>query len=146
MKIEIPKIGMTFSRALMPQIDSDKLDDYLSYLKEKNIEYTKQKLPTKELKATQMEFDTDKVCEMMQSPSGNKPIIVSSDGYILDGHHRWLADYNKNKDSSSKVVVVNLPILELMRISKYFNNVEHRPLVESIKSVVRKALRERMYK
>ena len=146
MKIEIPKIGMTFSRALMPQIDSDKLDDYLSYLKEKNIEYTKQKLPTKELKATQMEFDTDKVCEIMQGPSGNKPIIVSSDGYILDGHHRWLADYNKNKDSNSKVIVVNLPILELMRISKYFNNVEHRPLVESIKSVVKKALKERMYK
>lgn len=142
--IEVPKIGMTFSRSLMPQIDNH--DEYLKYLDDKKISYVKQKLPTSELKSTQMEFNKDKVAEMMNSREAVKPIIVSNDGYILDGHHRWLADYNKDKNAKTRSIVVNLPILELMRVSKYYNGVESRPLLESIKSVVRRARKERLYK
>lgn len=142
--IEVPKIGMTFSRSLMPQIDNH--DEYLKYLDNKNISYVKQKLPTSELKSTQMEFNKDKVAEMMNSRETAKPIIVSNDGYILDGHHRWLADYNKDKNAKTSSIVVNLPILELMRVSKYYNGVESRPLLESIKSVVRRARKERLYR
>ena len=142
--IEVPKIGMTFSRSLMPQIDNH--DEYLKYLDNKNISYVKQKLLTSELKSTQMEFNKDKVAEMMNSRETAKPIIVSNDGYILDGHHRWLADYNKDKNAKTSSIVVNLPILELMRVSKYYNGVESRPLLESIKSVVRRARKERLYR
>jgi hypothetical protein len=142
--IEVPKIGMTFSRSLMPQIDNH--DEYLKYLDDKKISYVKQKLPTSELKSTQMEFNKDKVAEMMNSREAVKPIIVSNDGYILDGHHRWLADYNKDKNAKTRSIVVNLPILELMRVSKYYNGVESRPLLESIKSVVRRARKERLYR
>jgi hypothetical protein len=142
--IEVPKIGMTFSRSLMPQIDNH--DEYLKYLDDKKISYVKQKLPTSELKSTQMEFNKDKVAEMMNSREAVKPIIVSNDGYILDGHHRWLADYNKDKNAKTRSIVVNLPILELMRVSKYYNGVESKPLLESIKSVVRRARKERLYR
>lgn len=142
--IEVPKIGMTFSRSLMPQIDNH--DEYLKYLDDKKISYVKQKLPTSELKSTQMEFNKDKVAEMMNSREAVKPIIVSNDGYILDGHHRWLADYNKDKNAETRSIVVNLPILELMRVSKYYNGVESKPLLESIKSVVRRARKERLYR
>ena len=142
--IEVPKIGMTFSRSLMPQIDNH--DEYLKYLDDKKISYVKQKLPTSELKSTQMEFNKDKVAEMMNSKEAVKPIIVSNDGYILDGHHRWLADYNKDKNAKTRSIVVNLPILELMRVSKYYNGVESRPLLENIKSVVRRARKERLYR
>ena len=145
-QIEVPKIGMTFSRNLMPQIDSHKIDEYLKYLSDKNINHVKQKLPTKELKSTQMEFDKDKVAEMINNKASIKPIIVSNDGYILDGHHRWLADYNKDKNAETSAIVVNLPILELMRVSKYYNGVETKPIMESIKRVVRRAARERLYK
>lgn len=143
--IEVPKIGMTFSRTLMPQIDSHKMDDYLSYLTDKKITYAKQKLPTSELKSTQMEFDKNKVAEMMNSNKPGKPIVVSNDGYILDGHHRWLADYNKDKNAQTSAIVVNLPILELMRVSKYYGGVQTRPLMESIKTVVKTAIRNRTY-
>lgn len=142
--IEVPKIGMTFSRSLMPQIDNH--DEYLKYLDDKKISYVKQKLPTSELKSTQMEFNKDKIAEMMNSREAVKPIIVSNDGYILDGHHRWLADYNKDKNAKTRSIVVNLPILELMRVSKYYNGIESKPLLESIKSVVRRARKERLYR
>lgn len=142
--IEVPKIGMTFSRSLMPQIDNH--DEYLKYLDDKKISYVKQKLPTSELKSTQMEFNKDKVAEMMNSREAVKPIIVSNDGYILDGHHRWLADYNKDKNAKTRSIIVNLPILELMRVSKYYNGIESKPLLESIKSVVRRARKERLYR
>jgi hypothetical protein len=144
--IEVPKIGMTFSRSLMPQIDSHKMDEYLNYLTGKQIGYVKQKLPTSELKSTQMEFDKGKVAEMMNSGKPAKPIVVSNDGYILDGHHRWLADYNKDKNAQTSAIVVNLPILELMRVSKYYNGHEQRPLMESIKRVVKTAAHRRRYK
>jgi hypothetical protein len=83
---------------------------------------------------------------MINNKASIKPIIVSNDGYILDGHHRWLADYNKDKNAETSAIVVNLPILELMRVSKYYNGVETRPLMESIKKVVKRAARERLYK
>jgi ParB-like chromosome segregation protein Spo0J len=122
------------------------MDEYLKYLSDKKINYAKQKLPTRDLKSTQMEFDKDKVAEMMNSSKPGKPIVVSNDGYILDGHHRWLADYNKDKNSQTSAIVVNLPILELMRVSKYYNGVESRPLMESIKKVVKTATRNRKYR
>jgi hypothetical protein len=33
-----------------------------------------------------------------------------------------------------------------MRVSKYYNGVESKPIMESIKRVVRRAARERLYK
>jgi hypothetical protein len=142
--IEIPKIGMTFSRALMPQIKSDKMQSFMKHLEREGITHTNKKLPVKELKATQSEFDLTKVDQMIGQRNDIK-IIVSNDGYIMDGHHRWLADYNTNKESKIKAIVVDLPILELMRIAKEFAGVEYRPLTETISSVVKNKLKRMVY-
>lgn len=135
MNIEIPKIGMTFSRILMPQIGD--LNDYLKKLKENDIHYKEEKVDPKSLKATQSEFNTEKIAQIMIEPnmSSKGGVIVSNDDYVLDGHHRWIACYNKN--TSLKIIRVDLPILELMRISKTFDTIGHKSVVESVKSVIR---------
>lgn len=143
-EIEVPKIGMTFSRALMPQIKSDKIPSFLEHLKSKDIEHKIQKLPVKELRATQSEFDLTKVDQMIGQRSDTK-IVVSNDGYIMDGHHRWLADYNTDKESKITAIVVDLPILELLRVAKEYSGVEYRPLSETISRIVREKVKHRIY-
>ena len=118
MTIEIPKIGMTFGRDLMPQLDSVK--GFLSFLSSKNIDYHKQKLSTDTLKSSQTEFDFSKVTSMMFDDAKTNPIIVSNDDYVLDGHHRWLADHNSGEDVEA--IVVDLPILELYRVAKEYTS------------------------
>lgn len=144
-EIEVPKIGMTFSRALMPQIKGSEMGKFLSYLKDKNIDYKTQKLPVKDLKATQSEFDLTKVDQMIGQRNDVK-IVVSNDGYIMDGHHRWLADYNTNKDSKITSIVIDLPILELLRVAKEYSGTEYRPVSKTITGLLKESVRNARYK
>lgn len=144
-EIEIPKIGMTFSRALMPQIKSSEMQGFLAHLKDNGISYTSTKLPVAELRATQSEFDLTKVDQMMNQKNIGK-IVVSNDGYVMDGHHRWLADYNTNKNSRIASVVVDLPILELLRLAKEYEGVVYKPLTETIFGVVKESVRNAKYR
>lgn len=41
---------------------------------------------------SQTNFSEEKVNSIIANKSSNaKPIIISDDGYVIDGHHRWLA-------------------------------------------------------
>jgi hypothetical protein len=143
-EIEAPKIGMTFSRALMPQIKKESVPEFLAWLIDKNISNRGRRMKVTDLRATQMEFDYDKVAAMIGTKS-KTPVLVSNDGYILDGHHRWLADYNMDKETYIDVVEIDLPILELLRVAKEYDGVEYKNVTESIKTVVRAAHRRKTY-
>lgn len=119
-QIAVPKIGMTLSRDLMPQFSGDNVQGFMSYLKTKGIDYHVEDIDTDKLKSTQSEFDADKITNIMfQNEQGkSNRIIVSNDDYVLDGHHRWLADHNTK--GRVKAYVVDLPILELLRMSKEY--------------------------
>lgn len=86
-------IGMTMSRDIMPQLPN--IPSFLSFLDKKGIPHKKETLRTYNLKSTQSEFDMDKVQAMMYA-NDTKPIVVSNDGYVLDGHHRWMANDNSS--------------------------------------------------
>lgn len=144
-EIEVPAIGMTFSRALMPQIKGDQMSKFLNHLSSKDIEYTTKKLAVKDLKSTQSEFDLAKVDQMIGQKNNGK-IIVSNDNYVMDGHHRWLADYNENKNSKISSIVIDLPILELMRVAREFSGVEYRPISETVLKVAKQSIRNSRYK
>ena len=45
----------------------------------------------KSLKPTQRNFDWEKVNTMIDNQSYMMPVITSEDGFVIDGHHRWLA-------------------------------------------------------
>lgn len=140
--MEIPKIGLTFSRDLMPQImDQRKL---IQKLKEDDISYKNKTINPKDLRSSQQEFDMDKVASMMIEPYKSKSdIIISNDNYILDGHHRWLVALNRNQNLN--VLCVDLPILELMRVAKSLESVTYKPVVECVKNVIKESLRKKIY-
>ena len=136
-------IGHTLSRDLMPQISNP--DDFISHLKNDGIESRLVKLHPDELKSSQMEFDNEKVHAMMAKPS-KKPIIVSNDGHIMDGHHRWLADKKMNRKTN--VHHVDLPILDLITRAKTYTtiseeaDIDHKGFKPLLDTFIRFACKE----
>lgn len=78
--------GFNIARSNMPQIaDQTAFASYLEFL---GITVVKGPVALPTIKPTQTEYDQAKV-DGMTAPYGS--IIVSADGYILDGHHRYFA-------------------------------------------------------
>jgi hypothetical protein len=145
--IKIPPPGLTFSREQMPQLGP--LGDVLKNFRKHNIEFHKELIDPKKLKSSQAEFNKSKVVDIMMNRNKNtlSGVIISNDNYVLDGHHRWLAHYNENR--KIEVIRVDMPILELMRLVKTFNNTHYKDIntfSESIKSVVRESLQKSIYR
>lgn len=133
---------MTFSRSLMPQIKDEK--SFLANLSKHNVKYAKKTIDPNTLKSTQSEFDKDKIICMMAQPYKNDGVIVSNDGYVLDGHHRWIVAHNMNK--KLQCIVVDLPILDLVHLAKSFDDTTYRSVTECVKNVMKEALENRIYK
>ena len=111
-------IGQILDReSMMPQIEDIK--DFSNYLKSNLIKTRKKIIDGGELRSSQLNFDRDKIRSMIEKPS-NKPIVVSSDGHVLDGHHRWIANQEMGKKCIA--VEVDIPILELIKTAKDYNN------------------------
>lgn len=118
------------ARIDMPQIRSDLVPEWITSLKAKGIGVTRDKAQVGKLKATQNELHADKIKGMIETPSVRanlaKPIIVSKDGYVLDGHHRWGAMRTLDPKSKIQTVKVALPMAELLKEAERFEGVAHK--------------------
>lgn len=81
------------SREDMPQVSTDDLGDAIVKLQQKGIEVTEDAVMGSKLNTSQKEIDTDKVANIVDKLRGMrlsdmKPVIISSDNFIVDGHHR----------------------------------------------------------
>lgn len=88
-------------------------------------------IPASRLKASQAELDGPKVAGMMTAPTsgpkkydpGEKPIFVSRDAYVIDGHHRWAAVVGRDAgdtrlgDLRMNTQKVNAPISDILKIA-----------------------------
>lgn len=88
-------------------------------------------VPADQLKATQTELVGSKVAGMSKAldadpnnPGITAPIYISSDGYVLDGHHRWAAvtshEIMSGREAMMNVRVIDMPIEQLVRESNQF--------------------------
>jgi hypothetical protein len=123
-------------RSEMPQLkttdDEDLAEAFSEYLESQGHSVAEGTEFSADLKATQSQLKGAKVNGMnsaLVSGDGNHPgirapIIVSSDNYVLDGHHRWASQLvydfmNGVPKVEVEVRKVNLPIRELLELSKY---------------------------
>lgn len=81
-------------RRHMPQIDEKHYEDLFRYIYDNGGKIKKETVDPADLMSTQSEFSDKGVEAAMTNGKMNKPIIISSDDYVLDGHHRWLAAKN----------------------------------------------------
>lgn len=89
-------------RADMPQIESKHVSEFL---KKHGVSQKVEHVNPSSLKPTQGQFNPEKIANMSKE-GRQKAILVSADNYVLDGHHRWLANaYNKDTQP-----VIRLPV------------------------------------
>ena len=110
-------IGQIFDRNVMPQIDNP--DDFRGYLQNNKIKSKKRLVDGSDLRSSQLNFDNEKIEAMMMNPT-NKMMVVSNDGHVMDGHHRWIA--NQQMGRKCLVLQTELPILELIKTANDYNN------------------------
>lgn len=129
--IEIFPDSLGITRAKMPQIHNDLVSEFLEGLKKQGISVRPETVSVSSLKPTQREMDRSKVEGMLKSAPDralNKPIIVSNDNRILDGHHRWAAKMSRNPVERQQVWRVGLSIRKLLERASSFSKVEYKPI------------------
>ena len=81
-------------RKFMPQIAHDEHDDVISLLNFEGIKTEKVTLDPNQIRHSQSKVNQDKVRAIINDIRSGKilpAIFISSDNYIIDGHHRWIA-------------------------------------------------------
>jgi len=112
------------------EVDTEEM--FKKMLEDKGIKVSEPtQVPADQLKATQTELVGSKVAGMTKAleadpnnPGITAPIYVSSDGYVLDGHHRWAAVTSQaitsGREAKMNVRVIDMPIAELVKTSNQF--------------------------
>lgn len=114
-------------RAQMPQIKQKDRDGFLKHLADMGITGRKGRVPAASLKPTQSEYSPSGVERFMQNGpmNGERAVLVSQDGYVLDGHHQWMA--HRTKGDSVPAIRFNAPIRDLLAATEAFPNVQRSP-------------------
>lgn len=102
-------------RTQMPQINN--MDHFINFIERLKISYSKTHGYVDHLKPTQYGYDEVKVAKLASElTNSSKPIVVSSDGFILDGHHRYFAAIS---DDGMKLnqIIVELPLNKLLKLA-----------------------------
>lgn len=100
-------------RAEMPQIKGQHRGALVQFLEARGIGHEADEVPAATLKPTQAEFSRAKLDRFVQTGvQGERSVLVSSDGYVLDGHHQWLGHGERGEDVP--VLRLDAPIRELL--------------------------------
>lgn len=100
-------------RADMPQIAAEHRGAMVQFLKARDIAHEQEAdVDPKSLKPTQAEFSPGKVQKARDFEGGNRAILVSSDGHVLDGHHQWMAAVTDG--TPLRVIRLDAPIDKLI--------------------------------
>lgn len=105
-------------RSAMPQVKAEHRGALANFLKARGISGTEETVAASELKPTQAEFSEAKVQKAKEFTGGDRAILVSQDGHVVDGHHQWLAKHDNNEDV--RVIRLGAPIEELLEQVKEF--------------------------
>lgn len=131
-----PKDTLGVARKDMPQIHKDHYPEFIRYLKDHGASVSTKRVHAKELKPVQSEFSDTGVKKMMKNKNPNKgttrdkPLIVSSDNYIIDGHHRWLASFNLDEDIP--IMQFSIPIKKMFQLVKDFKHTTYKDIHEEV--------------
>ncbi len=99
-------------RAEMPQIKAEHRGAMVNFLNARDVAHAEETIAASELKPTQAEYSTKKVEAAKAFDGGERSILISSDGHVLDGHHQWLARREAGEDV--KVIRLDAPIRQLL--------------------------------
>lgn len=117
--------GLGIKRTDMPQIKGEDKPEFFNWLTKRGVMFMPTKKKAADLEPTQADLNEEKMGQMADAItagtfSKGTPPLVSSDGYVLDGHHRWGAYKKADDQHQFDVVVVDQPIRELLETVREF--------------------------
>lgn len=122
----------------MPQVGSH-FNEFLNYLKDNGVSVRYDTVMPHTLKSSQSDFNPEAVAGMManRKKREDKPLFVSGDSHIMDGHHRWLARLWHPEDSQKPIRIIrtNNNILDLITMARRFPKTEFRDVNKVLKEV-----------
>ena len=131
--------GMGVSRMELPQIKSTDVPEFIDWLESKGVDSIKTSMEVGELTPVQKEINLEKTDSMAAKHeageidlSTGKPVMVSSDEYLVDGHHRWYALRELNPSNKLDAVMIDSPILELISLMKEFPKTSYKRPVDEL--------------
>jgi hypothetical protein len=83
--------SLNVPRAEMPQIKSEHRGALVNFLKARGITATTALVDPSKLKPTQAEYSEAKVQRAREFEGSERPILISADNHVVDGHHQWIA-------------------------------------------------------
>lgn len=110
-------------RAEMPQVASEHRGALVNFLKARGIAAKSTMVMPDQLRPTQAEFSPAKVQAARDHTGSERPILISSDGHVVDGHHQWLAGLD-DLESPMPVIRLNAPIDKVLAEMKEFPSAE----------------------
>jgi hypothetical protein len=114
-----PESGtLNIPRDQMPQVKAEHRGALVQFLGARGIAHEADEVDPNTLKPTQAEFSPRKVKQATEYTGGNRSILVSADGHIIDGHHQWLAAVEKSEPI--KVIRLDAPAQDLLRLTHQF--------------------------
>lgn len=116
------------ARKNMPVITSYQVDDFKKHLDKENIKSVYKYQTVDQLKPIQGQVYFDKLINAeiefggikQGSAQTEKPMIVSRDGYIIDGHHRWATAMLTDQKIKMKTLTVDMDIHALLKYALYY--------------------------
>jgi antitoxin (DNA-binding transcriptional repressor) of toxin-antitoxin stability system len=106
-------------RADMPQVKAKHRGALVNFLNARGVAHEQDaEVDPSTLKPTQAEFSPKKVQQANEYQGGNRSILVSSDGHVVDGHHQWLSALSKGEPIN--VIRLDAPIADLLPLVKEF--------------------------
>jgi hypothetical protein len=121
-----PETGtLGIPRAEMPQIPSQSHGGLVKHLNAQGIAHETTTLDAGQLKPTQAKYSPAKV-EAAKTAAGDRAVIVSSDGHIIDGHHQALAAAEEGKPV--KAIVLDAPVEQALEAVKSSPSAQSQPI------------------
>lgn len=105
-------------RAEMPQVKAEHRGAMVNFLEARGVEHWEGMTPADTLKPTQAEFSPERVARAAERTEGDRSILVSSDGYVVDGHHQWLAA--RDARDNVKAIILDAPVSKLLPLLHEF--------------------------
>jgi hypothetical protein len=128
--------GLKLSRTELPQIKSTDVEEFMEWLEMSDIAVEEDpEFDPKELTPIQKEINLDKVAGMvankgLKALANDKPVMISGDNYLIDGHHRWYALIDSDYPTVS-VVRIGLGVHELIDIIKGWEKTSYRDITDT---------------
>lgn len=120
-----PETGtLGIPRAEMPQVAVRLRPAMLAFLESHGINHIREDVAADQLKPTQAEYSTVKAARagaLAEDRTDASAVLLSSDGYVLDGHHRWIAKAQQHQPIN--VIRFDAPIDRLIDQVREFSGV-----------------------